>query len=29
MNVETKNTRQYVSSKISDSVINKDINNAK
>ena len=29
MNVETKNIRQYVSSKIGESVINKDINNAK
>ena len=29
MNVETKNIRQYVSSKIGESVINKDINNVK
>ena len=29
MNVETKNIRQYVSSKIGKSVINKDINNVK
>ena len=29
MNVETKNIRQYVSSKIGESVINKDISNVK
>ena len=29
MNVETKNIRQYVSSKIGKSVINKGINNVK
>ena len=29
MNVETKSIRQYVSSKIGESVINKDISNAK
>ena len=29
MNVETKNIRQYVSSKIGESVRNKDINNVK
>ena len=29
MNVETKYIRQYVSSKIDESVINKDINNVK
>ena len=28
-NVETKNMRQYVSSKIGESVINNDINNVK